>query len=86
MTNAIGPKSKRPRISVDIEPALRRQLRLAAAQRDITIKQYVVEAIVERLRRDALEHVELPDVLTSANDPVLADLWDNEFDAVYDRL
>lgn len=44
------------------------------------------EAVVEPLCCDASECVEVPDVLTSANDPVLADLWDNEFDAAYDRL
>lgn len=86
MTDAIGAKPKRPRISVDIEPTLRRQLRLAAARKDITIKQYVIEAIVERLRRDTRESADASDVLTAATDPVLADVWDNEFDAAYDRL
>lgn len=86
MADSGGTTTKRPRISVDIEPALRRQLRLAAAHKDVTIRQYVVEAIVEQLRRDSGGRSEAPAALTAANDPLLAELWDNELDAAYDRL
>ena len=51
MAQPIDPQAKRPRISIDIEPGLRRQLRLAAAKRDITVGQYVLEAIDARLSR-----------------------------------
>jgi predicted kinase len=44
------------------------------------------EAVVEPLRRDACEDVEVPDRLTSANDPPLADVFGNESDAAYDWL
>jgi uncharacterized protein (DUF1778 family) len=77
--------AKRPRISVDVVPDVRRRLRLAAAKRDITVGQYVLEAIEERLREDVGEEAELT-ALTAKTDPVLAALWDNPRDAAYDHL
>ena len=49
---------KRPRISVDVLPEVRRRLRLAAAKRDLTVQQYVLEAIEEQLREDLGEEDE----------------------------
>ena len=77
---------KRPRISVDILPEVRRRLRLAAAKRDLTVQQYVLEAIEEQLREDLGEEDEGMMTLTAKADPVLAELWDNPKDAAYDRL
>lgn len=77
---------KRPRISVDVLPEVRRRLRLAAAKRDLTIRQYVLEAIEERLREDLGEEDEGILTLTAKADPVLAELWDNPKDSEYDRL
>jgi hypothetical protein len=77
---------KRPRISVDVLPEVRRRLRLAAAKRDLTVQQYVLEAIEEQLREDLGEEDEGVMTLTAKADPVLADLWDNPKDAAYDRL
>jgi uncharacterized protein (DUF1778 family) len=77
--------AKRPRISVDVVPDVRRRLRLAAAKRDVTVGQYVLEAIEERLREDVGEEAELT-ALTAKTDPVLAALWDNPRDAAYDHL
>jgi uncharacterized protein (DUF1778 family) len=77
---------KRPRISVDVLPEVRRRLRLAAAKRDLTVRQYVLEAIEEQLREDLGEEDEGVMTLTAKADPVLADLWDNPKDAAYDRL
>lgn len=77
---------KRPRISVDVLPELRRRLRMAAAKRDLTIREYVLEAIEERLREDLGEEDEGVLTLTAKADPVLAELWDNPKDSEYDRL
>lgn len=77
---------KRPRISVDVLPEVRRRLRLAAAKRDLTIRQYVLEAIEEHLREDLGEEDEGVLTLTAKADPVLAELWDNPKDSEYDRL
>jgi uncharacterized protein (DUF1778 family) len=78
--------AKRPRISIDVEPEVRRRLRLAAAKRDVTVRQYVIEAIAERLREDLGDDREGFLALTLATDPALVDLWDNPKDAEYDRL
>jgi len=77
---------KRPRISIDVLPHVRRRLRLAAAKRDLTIRQYVLEAIEERLREDLGDDGDGVLALTAKADPVLAELWDNRKDAEYDRL
>jgi hypothetical protein len=77
---------KRPRISVDVLPEVRRRLRLAAAKRDVSVQQYVIEAIEEQLREDLGREDEGVMTLTAKTDPVLAELWDNSKDSAYDRL
>ena len=52
MPRAMQSSAKRPRVSVDVVPDVRRRLRLAAARHDVTVQQYVLEAIEERLRDD----------------------------------
>ncbi len=85
MQRPMPSSAKRPRISIDVQPVVRRRLRLAAANRDLTIRQYVLEAIEGRLREDLGEEGEAS-ALTAKGDPVLAELWDNPRDAAYDRL
>jgi uncharacterized protein (DUF1778 family) len=85
MGRPMESSTKRPRISVDVLPEVRRRLRLAAAKRDLTVRQYVLEAIEERLREDLGEE-EAVLALTAKADPVLAELWDNPKDSGYDRL
>ena len=77
---------KRPRISIDVAPEMRRRLRLAAAQNDQTIRQYVLQALEERLQEDLTEREKGLLALTARADPVLARLWNNPKDAEYDRL
>jgi len=86
MARPMDSSAKRPRISVDVVPEVRRRLRLAAAKRDLTIRQYVLEAIEERLREDLGDEGEGVLALTAKTDPVLAELWDNPRDSEYDRL
>ena len=43
---------KRPRISIDVTPDLRRRIRLAAAARDMSVTEYCREAIEGRLGLD----------------------------------
>jgi uncharacterized protein (DUF1778 family) len=78
--------AKRPRVSVDVVPEVRRRLRLAAARRDVSVRQYVLEAIEDRLREDLGEEGEDLLALHAKADPLLAELWDNRKDAAYDRL
>lgn len=77
---------KRPRISLDLQPELRRRLRIAAARRDLTVRRYVLEALEERLREDLPDDAEQILALTKRADPVLARLWNNARDAAYGRL
>jgi uncharacterized protein (DUF1778 family) len=86
MARTMEPSPKRPRISIDVLPEVRRRLRLAAARRDLTIRQYVLQAIEDRLREDLGDESEGVLALTATADPVLAELWDNPKDAAYDRL
>ena len=86
MARPMESSAKRPRISVDVLPEVRRRLRLAAAKRDLTIRQYVLEAIEERLREDLGADGEGLLARAGKADQVLAELWDNRKDAAYDRL
>lgn len=86
MPRAMGSSVKRPRVSVDVVPAVRRRLRLAAARRDVTVRQYILETIAERLREDLGDEGEELLALNEKADPLLAELWDNRKDAAYDRL
>ena len=86
MPRAMEFSAKRPRVSVDVVPEVRRRLRLAAARRDVTVRQYVLEAIEERLREDLGDEGEELLALNAKADPLLAELWDNRKDAAYDRL
>lgn len=86
MAKPMGSSVKRPRISIDIRPEVRRRLRLAAAKHDRTVQQYVLEAIEERLREDLSDENEAMLALSAKTDQVLAELWDNKKDAEYDRL
>lgn len=86
MIRGIDSLIRRHRISIDVEPEFRRRLGLAAARRHVTVRRYVPEATEARLRHDANDDYAAPAALTTASDPVLAELWDNEHDAAYDRL
>ena len=86
MARPMALSVKRPRISIDVVPATRRRLRLAAAKRDLTVGQYILQVLEERLREDLGAETEGLLALTASADPVLARIWDNPKDAQYDRL
>ena len=79
---------KRARLSIDISREARRRIHVAAARRDQSIRQYVWEAVEDRLQRDLPDEPSSTDLLTLNRraDPVLAELWDNPHDAAYDDL
>ena len=80
------PDVTRARLSIDVSREARRRIRLAAARRDQSIRQYVWEAVETRLQEDLLrEGFTGRPALTESSDPVLAELWDNPADAVYDN-
>ncbi len=81
------PAARPARLSIDVTRETRRRIRLAAALREQSIRQYVSEAIETRLRDDLAN--EVPTDLFAPRpsaDSVLAELWDNPADARYDDL
>jgi hypothetical protein len=80
--------SKRTRLTVDLPAEIKLRLRLVTARLDVSVRQYVLEALEERLTRDWDELAEQENLLalTARADPVLSELWDNEKDAAYDRI
>lgn len=85
MARVMGTTAKRPRISIDVQPELRGRLSRAAAKRNQSVREYLVETIEARLRKD-LDEDDGSMALTARTDPVLAELWDNPLDAIYDQL
>jgi len=79
---------KRIRLTIDVTPEVKRRLRLAAARLDVSMRQYVLEVLEERLAEDLPSFIGEEGLLalTAEADPVLAELWDNDKDAAYDRL
>ena len=79
---------KRARLTLDLPGEVKRRLRLVAAHQDVSVREYVLETVEKRLARDWQELAEHEGLLalTAQDDPVLAELWDNEKDAAYDRL
>lgn len=79
---------KRARLSIALSLAAQRRISKAAAQRDLSVRQYVLEAVQQRLKEDLSEAIERESLLalSAQTDPVLAELWDNSQDAAYDRL
>jgi hypothetical protein len=59
---------------------------LAAAKRDLTVRQYILDTLEVRLGEDLGIAEEGLLTMTAKADPVLAALWANEKDAAYDRL
>ena len=80
------PDVSRARLSIDVSREARRRIRLAAARRDQSIRQYVWDAVEARLQDDLLRERSAGMLaLTESSDPVLAELWDNPADAAYDE-
>ena len=79
--------TNRARLSIDVSPLVRRRVRVAASRADLSIRDYVVAALQYKLRED-LGDEEMDDAaaLTERTDPVLAGIWKNKTDAVYDDL
>jgi len=80
--------AKRRRLTIDIPLEVKRRLRLISVRRDISMREYVLQALEGRLAEDLSPMAESESLvaLTAWADPVLAELWDNEKDAAYDRL
>jgi hypothetical protein len=76
----------RERLSIDVFPEEHRRIKSFAALHGETIREYVLECVRERLRKEA-EKKDLS-VLTMRldQDPLFKNVWNNEKDAAYDKL
>jgi hypothetical protein len=77
----------RARLSIDVDSELRRQIKIAAAARDLSIRDYVVGIIraaiaAEQASAEATERAEWShlSIRSFARD------WESEADRVYDEL
>ncbi len=68
------------RLTIDLAADLHARLKVASARRGTSMRDYCEKAIQRQLAEEPAEY------LTSDVDPVLAELWDNDDDAVYDDL
>jgi hypothetical protein len=71
---------EKARLTIDVEPALRARLKIAAARRGVSMRQLCLHALERELGEEDFQP------LNWKSDPVLAELWDNEEDAVYDEI
>jgi predicted transcriptional regulator len=71
---------KKARLTIDLEPDVHARLKIVAARRRTTMRHYTVQAIERQLSEEPTEY------LTAREAPVLAELWDNPDDAVYDDV
>ena len=76
------------RLTVNIPVELKQRVQLICARRQLSIREYLTQALEERLTSDLALPAEGSNLLalTERADPVLAELWANEKDAAYDRL
>jgi hypothetical protein len=70
----------RSRLAIDLPIEIRLRVRIAAARRDMSLQEYVRRALDRQLEEDSAE------ALHAAEDPVLADLWSDPENDVYDNL
>ena len=72
--------SEKARLTLDLDPDLHKRLKVLAALEGTSMREYCVKAIESRIREKKGHY------LTAEEAPLLAELWDNEEDAVYDDL
>ena len=76
------------RLTVNVPLELKQRVQLICARRQLSMREYLTQALEERLASDVTLTAEGSNLLalTARADPVLAELWTNEKDAAYDRL
>jgi hypothetical protein len=80
---------ERVRLSADVEPDLRRRVRIAAAKSDRKVSEWIAEAVRRELEREESETKHqnpTESSITQASVRSFERDWDSEDDAVYDEL
>ena len=70
---------ERSRLTLDLDPSLHNAVKILAARKGTSMRQFCVEALELHVKEETSEY------LTAEEAPLLAALWDNEEDAVYDN-
>lgn len=71
---------RRSRLTLDLDPPFHARLKVIAAKKRVSMRDYCLSAIEKQVSEES------PDLLRAETDPVLAELWDNDDDAIYDDL
>jgi hypothetical protein len=72
---------KRTRVTIELDPELYAELKALAARRGKTVRQVCIEAF----ERETLDESSSEYLILRRGDP-LAELWDNEADAIFDNV
>lgn len=76
----------RERLSIDVFPEEHRRIKVYAALHGETIREYVIESVRDRLRREVEERELSALTMNLDQDPALKELWNNKKDATYDKI
>jgi len=78
---------ERVRLSIDVDPALRRKLKIASASRDLSIRDYVLHILQQAITREHRQEAQ-DDLLASLHPSARSFTrdWESEADQVYDQL
>lgn len=78
---------ERVRLSIDVDPALRREIKIAAASRDLSIRDYVLAILQQAATREDRGESQADGFAAARSSarPFTRD-WESEADQVYDQL
>lgn len=72
--------AERTRLTLEIAPDLHKKLKRLASQRGVSMRELCLNAIEHEVQDRSIPY------LTAEEAPLLAELWDNDEDAIYDDL
>lgn len=78
--------AERDRLSIDVLPEEHKQIKVYAVLHGQTIREYVLESVRERLRREKEKRELSALTMHLDQDSLLRELWDNKKDTTYDKL
>ncbi len=73
------------RLSIDVSPAMRTRLKIAAARRGLSLREYCLQAIQERLEQEPQES-QADRSWAQLSARAFARDWSSEADSIYDGL
>ncbi len=81
------PNERRARLTIDVSPELRRQIKVAAAIRDLSVREFVEAALLRALTEQGRSEDQVEQrAWSQLSAQSFARDWDSEEDAVYDQL